>query len=148
MLFAPTCAATSSSARHTLRCSGVRSHAVLASMRPVAQDPVSVSNRRAGQRACVRTLLAGLAPLFFLRVGAQLATREDAPRCECETEGARHGDDVAFEGAVEDAPLALVHDEGRLAVVLGVLVGLGDDPGGGVGDALKTVTVNKYDFET
>ena len=43
-------------------------------------------------------------------------------------------EDIALEVAVGGGPLALVEDEGAEAVVAGVLVGFGDDPGGGVGD--------------
>lgn len=48
------------------------------------------------------------------------------------TERTRHRDDVALKRAVHDVPRALVDDEGRLAVILRVFVGLGDNPRGGV----------------
>lgn len=58
------------------------------------------------------------------------------------TERTRHGDDVALKGAVHDVPRALVDDEGRLAVVFGVLVGLRDDPCGCIRDALSRSNEN------
>ena len=45
------------------------------------------------------------------------------------TFSAGHGDDVALEVALEDAPRALVDDERRLASHPSVRVRLGDDPG-------------------
>ena len=55
--------------------------------------------------------------------------RESRTERALRTFGARHGEDVAFKVALEDAPCALVDDERRLALAAGVLVGLGDDPG-------------------
>ena len=48
-----------------------------------------------------------------------------------------HGQDLALEIAVDDAPLALVNHERGLVREAGVRVGLCDDPCGGVRDALQ-----------
>ena len=48
----------------------------------------------------------------------------------------RHGDDLTLEVALEDAPRALVDDEGCLAREPRVAVRLRDDPCRGVRDAL------------
>lgn len=72
------------------------------------------------------------APCGVLGVGEEAPRAEDLPRREREAEAARHGEDLAFEGALGEGPLALVDREGRLGMVERVLVRLGDEPGGGV----------------
>lgn len=47
----------------------------------------------------------------------------------------RHGDDIALKVTAQYAPPTLVHLEGHLGMAAGIRVGLGDDPGGCVGDA-------------
>lgn len=81
-------------------------------------------------RAHLTTLLR-LALLFAL----ELAAAEGAPGGQRHAFGLGHGQDVALEVAIRGVPAALVDDELAQAVVAGVLVGLGDDPGWGVGDA-------------
>jgi hypothetical protein len=82
-------------------------------------------------------LLAGLLTPLLLSVSAELALTGDTPGCECDALRASHGDDVPLEVALHDVPLALVDAEGGQAVVAGVLVGLGNNPCGGIGDTLR-----------
>ena len=49
---------------------------------------------------------------------------------------ARHGNDLALEVALKDAPSTLVDHERCLALASGILVGLRDDPRWCIGDAL------------
>ena len=61
--------------------------------------------------------------------------RESRTERALRTFGARHGEDVALEVALEDAPRALVDHEGRLAREARVQVSLGDYPRGRVRNA-------------
>lgn len=85
-----------------------------------------------------RTFLARLAPTRFLRICADLAACKHVPRREGHALRADHGDDLAFEVALENAPSPLVDDERRLAGEPGVCVSLGDDPSRCIGDSLQT----------
>lgn len=94
------------------------------------------------QEACgasvEHTFLARLAPTRFLRICADLAASEHVPRREGHALRADHGDDLALEVALENAPGALVDDKRRLAGEPGVCVSLGDDPSRCIGDSLQT----------
>lgn len=77
---------------------------------------------------------------FALILRLEVAAAECAPGRQRHTFLCAHGDDVAFEVTLGGAPLALVDDELAHAVVAGVLVGLGHDPGGGIADAWREVS--------
>ena len=79
-------------------------------------------------------LAALLLPLVILWTHKGAAA-EGAPGGERHALGLAHGDDVAFKVAHGRVPEALVDAEGREALLARVLVGLADDPGGGVADA-------------
>ncbi len=81
------------------------------------------------------TFLTALPAAGFLGIGANLPSTKHSPRSKCETLRARHRDDVP-QRTIENRPVALVDAEGRLAVVLGVLVCLGNNPDGSIRDAL------------
>ena len=48
-----------------------------------------------------------------------------------------HWDDIPFERAIYDIPLALVDHKWRLSVITGILVRLGYNPCGGIRNSLK-----------
>ena len=73
-------------------------------------------------------------PLIILRVHKRAATQRP-PRRQRHPLTLTHGYDVAFKVARGGVPEALVDAELREALLAGVFVGLGDDPGGGVADA-------------
>lgn len=85
-----------------------------------------------------RTFLASLAPTRFLRICTDLTSCEHVPGSEGHALRADHGDDLALEVALENAPGPLVDDERRLAGEPGVGVSLGDDPSRCIGDSLQT----------
>jgi hypothetical protein len=79
------------------------------------------------------TLLA--ACLFCIT--AEFSASQDMPRRQSHTVFSSHGENLAFEGSVHDVPASLVHAEWGLGMIAGVLIGLSNNPGGSIGDALR-----------
>jgi hypothetical protein len=84
----------------------------------------------------IPTELTTLFAAFLLCIAAELAATQNIPRSDSHSMFATHWEDIAFQGPVHDVPASLIDGKGRLAMITGVLVGLGDDPGWTVGDTL------------
>ena len=82
------------------------------------------------------TFLTALLAAGLLGIGANLPCGKHSPRGKCETLRPCHRDDIPFKGPVKDRPVTLVDAERRLSVVFGILVRLGNHPGGSIRDAL------------
>lgn len=85
--------------------------------------------------AHLAALAPGLLLLLPLLRGFEVAAAEGAPGRETHALVGAHVEDVALEVAVCGRPFALVDDELAEALLAGVFVGFGDDPGRGVADA-------------
>lgn len=82
-------------------------------------------------------MFSGLPAALLLFIRPQVATGEDIPGGKSHTLLSCHRDDFAFKVALHDAPRTLVDNEGSLAGQTSIGVGLGDDPGGSIGDTLQ-----------